>query len=522
MSLDLFSSPNVDLEIRWCILKLCEVLIKPSEEPLPKLKIRMPANVLRLSSLATPASPDVPLSVATGTNILSKIRLGGTEAVPRKEITEVPATLSQSLKLVLGNKKNQPKLSREQKSGMSMQDLKVCQNLLQKISASKKADLFRRPVDPIRDGAPSYFEHIKQPMDLSTMANKLDAGLYKDRFAFRDDFKLMIANCYLFNGKESLAGKLGDAFDAFFDKQWDRANATLEQLRRKAHAQMTSASEAFGGQANIISTSPHHSAVPSTVPNTAESKFVSPQPLTPAPIAPTPGSTRPLTLKLSLSSSSNLQPVPLPNLIKEISSGPIKSEGPTPLLPPMPTQEPTPNTVSQEPSDIRSSSPAVPLAIIAPAVPNRPKIKFSTRPVSEYVAETVNFVEPMRPPVPPSQSPPAPPATISNHRASSSVEPVNKPKKIRLSINGLGGMNFPPPSATPSVEPVSISTPFTSNGHRKTYSQSNRASSVSSTGDYFAPVNVKKMAALLWRMLHMDESFFFRRPVDPVADGCPT
>lgn len=109
-------------------------------------------SLLRLSSTTTPASADLPLSTS-GAPALPKIKLGAVEGARREASVEAQTAVSQPLKLVLGNKKI--KLSKEQKSGMSLQDLKVCQNLLQKLTATKKADLFRRPVDPIRDGAPS-------------------------------------------------------------------------------------------------------------------------------------------------------------------------------------------------------------------------------------------------------------------------------------------------------------------------------------------------------------------------------
>lgn len=127
------------------------MLIKPSEEPLPKIKLKMP-SLLRLSSTTTLASTDLPLSTSAP-SALPKIKLGSTDVVRREASVDPQAAVSQPIKLVLGNKKI--KLSKEQKSGMSLQDLKVCQNLLQKLTATKKADLFRRPVDPIRDGAPS-------------------------------------------------------------------------------------------------------------------------------------------------------------------------------------------------------------------------------------------------------------------------------------------------------------------------------------------------------------------------------
>jgi hypothetical protein len=47
--------------------------------------------------------------------------------------------------------------------------------------------------------APTYFEVIKRPMDLSTMANKLERGDYKNTQMMRDDMELMVRNAVVFN-----------------------------------------------------------------------------------------------------------------------------------------------------------------------------------------------------------------------------------------------------------------------------------------------------------------------------------
>jgi transcription initiation factor TFIID subunit 2 len=51
----------------------------------------------------------------------------------------------------------------------------------------------------------SYFEIIKNPMDLSTMSAKLDQGKYKDKSAFEQDFRLLISNAKQYNMPKSAA-----------------------------------------------------------------------------------------------------------------------------------------------------------------------------------------------------------------------------------------------------------------------------------------------------------------------------
>src|SRR4051794_39997147 len=115
MLIDATRSLSTDLEVRWCLLKLCEVLIKPSEEPLPKIKLKMASNVLRLSSNTVPASSELPVS-STIAPAIPKIKLGGGDAGRREASVEAHANVTQPLKLVLGNKKGQPKVLKEQKS----------------------------------------------------------------------------------------------------------------------------------------------------------------------------------------------------------------------------------------------------------------------------------------------------------------------------------------------------------------------------------------------------------------------
>lgn len=413
----------------------------------------------------------------------------------------------------------------------------------------------RRVPDPIRDGAPSYFEHIKQPMDLSTMSGKLDAGMYKDRFAFRDDFKLMINNCYLYNGTESLAGQLADTFDVYFDKLWDRASATLETLRLKtgkpaepvplvAEPSVPAPPAAANGD----------TAQPDAAAQPAEETFAVPHPPTPAATLPAPA---PLRLKLSFGASSaakesqakpptppTVTDAPSGDPVKRARSGTPSSRRATPAAEMPPTAPPS----SSRPTS-RSSSPAVPLSVATTSnpPPYRPKIKFSARPKPEPVDDQVDFTAPARP-KPPVPANPSPPLAAENNGSAEPQPGPPKPKKIRLSINGMGSLSAASPSAgsqPPGVAPYVPSSSYVPpNSHSASPApmpapahpympappQRNgshqalaRAQSVSSAGDVsHIPVNHKKMSALIRKLLNMDESFYFRRPVDPIADGIPT
>lgn len=50
---------------------------------------------------------------------------------------------------------------------------------------------------------PDYLDHIKQPMDFSTMRQRIDAQGYNNLEQFEDDFNLIIDNCMKYNSKDT-------------------------------------------------------------------------------------------------------------------------------------------------------------------------------------------------------------------------------------------------------------------------------------------------------------------------------
>jgi transcription initiation factor TFIID subunit 2 len=64
----------------------------------------------------------------------------------------------------------------------------------------------------------SYFDVIQDPMDLSTMGSKLEAGQYKDLASFETDFRLMVANCKYYNADGTYAFNEAVSLDKYFRK----------------------------------------------------------------------------------------------------------------------------------------------------------------------------------------------------------------------------------------------------------------------------------------------------------------
>ncbi|EMC95187.1 hypothetical protein BAUCODRAFT_56388, partial [Baudoinia panamericana UAMH 10762] len=94
-------------------------------------------------------------------------------------------------------------------------ELKFCEHVLDELRSPKYSTMnhvFLYPVDPVALNIPHYRQVVKNPMDLSSMAQKLKQGQYEKAGEFRKDFELMIDNCLLFNPPGNAVRDIGIAF----------------------------------------------------------------------------------------------------------------------------------------------------------------------------------------------------------------------------------------------------------------------------------------------------------------------
>lgn len=74
---------------------------------------------------------------------------------------------------------------------------------------------------------PDYLDHIKNPMDFSTMRKRIDAHNYRSLEEFEDDFNLIIANCMLYNAKDTFFYKAAQ-------RMQDHGGVILRRARKEA------------------------------------------------------------------------------------------------------------------------------------------------------------------------------------------------------------------------------------------------------------------------------------------------
>ncbi|KAJ2012827.1 hypothetical protein GGI06_004021, partial [Coemansia sp. S85] len=96
---------------------------------------------------------------------------------------------------------------------------KYCTAMVRALKKHRDAGPFLKPVDIVALNIPDYPTIVKTPMDLSTIERKLKARQYVDTQAFIDDMRLMINNCYMYNGRESVVGNMAANIEVMFDSQ---------------------------------------------------------------------------------------------------------------------------------------------------------------------------------------------------------------------------------------------------------------------------------------------------------------
>ncbi|KAL7668740.1 hypothetical protein ACOME3_009431 [Neoechinorhynchus agilis] len=90
---------------------------------------------------------------------------------------------------------------------------------------------FHAPLDRSILRIDDYFQIIKNPMDLSTIKSKIYSIEYGDDVElFKADLRLIVANCYDYNGRGSFYGRLGRKFEQAAEKLLSELSTNIIKL----------------------------------------------------------------------------------------------------------------------------------------------------------------------------------------------------------------------------------------------------------------------------------------------------
>ncbi|KAG0289366.1 hypothetical protein BGZ98_003852 [Dissophora globulifera] len=101
--------------------------------------------------------------------------------------------------------------------------LRYCHSILRDFAKKSNAEFmfpFMEPVDYVKLNIPDYPKVIKNPMDLGTIRQKLEADEYDNAAMFEADVRLVLWNCFKFNPPETPVHAMGRRMEALFNEKW--------------------------------------------------------------------------------------------------------------------------------------------------------------------------------------------------------------------------------------------------------------------------------------------------------------
>lgn len=178
--------------------------ITPPVEEKPSLNLESPAVNPIPTTKAEPSSP------AKHTSELKRPLpvVSTTQDLPQKKVKKVSTAntnISSSSPSAAATNFNHTN-----GKGLAKHQIKFALASIKAVKRLRDAGPFLFPVDIVKLNIPTYFDYVKNPMDLSTMETKLNNGSYSSVKDLASDMELIVSNCELFNGPESQISQMAN------------------------------------------------------------------------------------------------------------------------------------------------------------------------------------------------------------------------------------------------------------------------------------------------------------------------
>lgn len=450
--------PNVDYQVRWTLLQLCDVLYKGNTEHPPKVKVKLPIIQQQQNEIEQLRQQqqlrDQQQQLLEENDQQKPVKIKLSRQPTNNESNKVIENNEPSTKISLKKKK----VPQAQKNGMSAQDVTACRAIHKRLVNNKSSGWFLSPVDPIRDGAPNYFDVIKSPMDLGTISAKIEQGHYSNRFEFESDFKKIIENATIYNPSSSPVHKSALDLDYFFDKQWSRVAKTLDRANEQ--------------QANNVNGNNANSEL---------SQHYSPDPNRPKP--------QPVSMSPVRSASKNEEELPQP---------PPKPSLSLKLKPPK--ENKSENTDKRRESDEHKAK--RPRVSVVSNDDNEMKHDINKE-LSDVVNDNVDQNK------------------ISKIKKNNNESNIDKPPVKAVEEPTADDLLNEEINAMTSNDKISKSNNSNTKVN-KNNNGNNKSSSSKLGNEKYTPFDSKKCRIILRKLVNLPEAAIFLHPVDPILNGCPT
>lgn len=121
-------------------------------------------------------------------------------------------------------------------SNNRLEGFKKYMKIINTLKKSYNARPFLEPVDAVLLGIPNYLEVIKEPMDLSTVEEKLKDNQYENEHQLCRDIRLIWSNAQIFNPEgnrvNQMAKEMAELFEELLNKEEDEMIGIKNQVDR--------------------------------------------------------------------------------------------------------------------------------------------------------------------------------------------------------------------------------------------------------------------------------------------------
>lgn len=115
------------------------------------------------------------------------------------------------------------------KMNLSKFQREKCLQLIDKLISWEICQPFRELIDPVRDGAPNYFEVIKEPMSLNEVKKRLMNSQYPDLKTFIHDVNLIWDNARKYNGDDTIFAMMAKEAQSYFNRKMNNFPSSVEE-----------------------------------------------------------------------------------------------------------------------------------------------------------------------------------------------------------------------------------------------------------------------------------------------------
>ena len=136
---------------------------------------------------------------------------GGSKGSLKRSVREKKEVVIQDL----GYVENKP--LKGAKSG-AVETHKRCERIIQLLKKHPCAEPFLKPVDPQAMNMPNYSDHVKSPIDLSTIEKNLKSGNYPSTYQFGLDVRQIWSNSWMYNARDSHIYIMTMEISSYFEK----------------------------------------------------------------------------------------------------------------------------------------------------------------------------------------------------------------------------------------------------------------------------------------------------------------